>query len=511
MTVQSNPDPKREHKTLVVVLVVLGACLVLFICGSAWAAYNYISQLEQPIIQGPSNPETLYHEAKNQYELAIHETVDLAYWDEIDKARLAIDLAIALDPTKGDYYYLRYEIYNNYAGFQKLRTDYEYYMAIALENLHMAISLGTSEEYADREIAFTLFYLGRCDEGMEVVRQLNIERGVSAPPSTGLLNAEAHGYLCLGQLDQALEYMDRVLEIEAIPENGWLRAVTLYQLGRSDEALAQLDALILNSPQYFGYRYYLRALIYYEKGMVDQATQDLATGEANTWGKGGLRMYVQGLMALDAGDQSTAIEYLQESLATLPWMFRPTLSERISLLLESLGAEPLPDTLTASIAVTPMPTLQATPAPTLADLGEEPLSGEIPTPPNPLIFDMQTGTGRLTFGETSYYPLILFRPANPVTIQSVHSLTLNLLSNTQQDATNLRAFLWNPATGEWVIFRPNWGANVIGDPARFVDAEGNIYLAVRYRVGWSALIDNIWVTLSATATDGSDIFIDLNK
>jgi hypothetical protein len=158
MSVQSNPNSEREHKTLVVVLVVLGACLVLFICGSAWAAYNYISQLEQPIIQGPSNPETLYREAKNQYELATHETIDLAYWDEIDKARLAIDLAIALDPTKGDYYYLRYQIYNNYAGFQELRADYEYYMALALENLRMAVALGTSEEYADRQIAFTLFY-----------------------------------------------------------------------------------------------------------------------------------------------------------------------------------------------------------------------------------------------------------------------------------------------------------------------------------------------------------------
>jgi hypothetical protein len=353
--------------------------------------------------------------------------------------------------------------------------------------------------------------MGKCDEGLDALRQINIERGVSAPPSVGLLNIEAYGYLCLGQLDQALEYNDRVLAIEELPENGWLRAVLLYQLGRSDEALAQLNELILSSPQYFGYRYYLRALIYYEKGMVDQAMQDLATGEASTWGRGSLRTYVLGLMALDAGDQPAAIEYLQNSLATLPWMFRSTLFDRIQLLLESLGAEPLPDTLTASITVTPMPTLQVTPAPTLADVGEEPLSGEIPTPPNPLIFDMQTGTGRLIFDETSYYPLIRFRPANPVTIQSVHSLTLNLLSSTQQDATNLRAFLWNPATGEWIIFRPNWGANVIEDPARFVDAEGNIYLAVRYRVDWSALVDNIWVTLSATAADGSDIFIDLKK
>jgi tetratricopeptide (TPR) repeat protein len=495
---------KRNNKNLFAGLLVILGGIGLIICG--WAAVKYFKQPHQPTAQDITQAGILFAEAQDHYEAAVHETRLWVYMDENEQARIAIDKAIALDPTKGDYYYLRFDIYEHLAGVQELRVDLKYYRAISLENLRMAVALGTSNEYANRWIPLALFSLGKCDEGMEELRQINIARGASAPPSASLWNIEAHGYLCLGQFDKALEYVDRGLEIDAPPERRWLRAIILYQLGRSDEALAQLNELIQAEPYYAGERYYLRALIYYEKGMFDLARQDLYTGQGNTWETGGLRTYVMGLMALDAGDQEMAIEYLQNSLATLYWYFCPTLIPRISNLLASLGAEPLPDRPTDRIRVTPIPIPQATPTATIAGTTVELSSGGIPTPPNPLIFNIEAGTGKMVF-ETFYYPVILFRPANSVAIQSVQSLTLYTLFFAEPGAT-LYVFIWNPTTGEWVLFRPDWGANPIQNPSRFVDAEGNIYTAVRFSADSSGTVNDIWFTLTAKAEDGSDIYME---
>ena len=465
---------------------------------------------QEPSIQTYSTAIALYIESHDYYDQALNETSYQAGVDEIEQARRAIDQAVALYPTNGDYYHHRYNVYRYLASLHEVRADFEYYATISLENLRLSVALGTTNEYADRSIPLTLFSLGRCDEGMEILSQINAARGASAPPSPSLMNIEAHGYLCLGQLETALEYVDRGLVIDEVPEREWLRAMILYQLGRYDDALDQLNELIQEKPYYSGQRYYLRALIYYEKGMPDLAEQDLWMGEANNWGRGGLRTYLLGRMALDSGDQQAAIEYLQNSLATLQWFYRTTLFADVERLLESLGAEPLPEAHSAWIAVTPIPTLQATPTAIVTAPSAEPPSGSLPTPPAPLVFTMENGTGRLVY-PTFYYPIILLQPANPVAIQSVQSLTLNLLSDSEQGATIFRVFIWNPATGEWVMFSPTWGANPIENPSRFVGADGKIYIYVRYPGDKSGVIDNIWVTLSAKAEDGSDIFIDLNE
>src|SRR5574341_2072544 len=117
----------------------------------------------------------------------------------------------------------------------------------------------------------------------------------------------ALGNLCLGKPDQALPQIDTALKVNPNNYRKWLRAIILYNMGRLNDSLAQLNEIFETSPYYNGYRYYLRALIYYEQKKPDLAKADIGFGSGQTWSHEGLMSYVLGEIALDAGDREGGI------------------------------------------------------------------------------------------------------------------------------------------------------------------------------------------------------------
>ena len=47
------------------------------------------------------------------------------------------------------------------------------------------------------------------------------------------------------------------------------------------------------------------------------------------------------------------------------------------------------------------------------------------------------------------------------------------------------------------MFNPIWGAITIDEPVRFVDAHGNVILAMHFQPGSNGVIDNIWLSMTA--------------
>ena len=450
--------------------------------------------------------KVLYSQAKQQHDRAIHETYEGNFYDLIAKAVENIDLAIEMKPDEGEYYSLRYEIYAALAGNADYRSEYRYYQEIALENLRTAVALGTSDRYLERWIPLFLFSLGRCQEGMQELERIKTERGASAPPSVAMLNFEAHGYLCLGQFEKALEYVDRGLEIENIREHRWLRTMILYHLGRRNDALQVLNELIDECPNYCGNRYYLRSVIYFDLGMKDLAKRDLWTGSGNTWAQTGLNSYMQARFALDDGRREEAIYYFQEALDSIFW-YHEALLPKIRAELVRLGVQPLPEEPFPYVHITPLPTLIPRP---VAATPQPPLSG-YPTPSSPIVVQIENGTGFLNEESFKHYPVYLFQPGTSPAIQAIRSMILHFSRPGHNGQTPFPLFLWNYQNGEWVMFWPVWGANEIPEPGRFVDKEGKFYLAIRCPGNMRCTIQNIQTTLEFTSQDGVESILGYQK
>jgi hypothetical protein len=67
---------------------------------------------------------------------------------------------------------------------------------------------------------------------MAELRHILELRGPSAPPNVPLSNLEAHGYLCQGDLEKALEYVRIARSFPSIS----CSATPLYQMGQYEEA-----------------------------------------------------------------------------------------------------------------------------------------------------------------------------------------------------------------------------------------------------------------------------------
>jgi hypothetical protein len=132
-----------------------------------------------------------------------------------------------------------------------------------------------------------------------------------------------------------------------------------------------------------------------------------------------------------------------------------------------------------------------------------------PIPSNLIVVNMSSGTGIVHYGVTSY-PVFLFQPPEPVTIQSVQSMALNVIPNADSGDCLLKAFLWDPNNGEWVMFTPVWGGIAIDEPARFVDAQGNIILAMHFQPGSNGVIKDIWLQMTAVDNNGKIISLGGN-
>jgi tetratricopeptide (TPR) repeat protein len=320
-----------------------------------------IAEWDQVISLTEENAEAYYQRASCYLELISDQHSLDVYLDYLNRALTDLDRAIELDPVKGDYYVGRYDVYERLAAQEPYRLDYVSMEEVALENILMANQLGNTAPNSERFPAFVLFALGRCEEGMNETRRLIDERDPAAVPSAGLNEALAVGYLCLGELDKALENINLAIELYPRWEKAWTKIVILYNMGRLDEALAILDDDIAQYPHYAGDRYFLRAAIYAEQGKLEEAQADIDFGYGQTWGRHGIVSYAEGRLALARGDQATALEEFQDAEATIAHSYGP-LIERIQGEIADLGGQPLaitPEAIKATAIAAPQ--ITATP------------------------------------------------------------------------------------------------------------------------------------------------------
>ncbi len=313
-----------------------------------------VMYLDNVIAAVPDHDEAYYLRATCYLELTNNQRIHTEYIGYVKRALGDLDQAIAIDPAKGDYYLARFRVYEMLAAEEQYRVDYDHLEEIALANLRKANALGNSDEISPRYVPYVLFKLGRCEEGLAETQQLIAAQKPGDPPSAGLNTMLADGYLCQGQLEKALEHIDLARKIKPSEDRDWMKLIILYNLGRLDAALAQLNASINEFPYYGGHRYFLRALIYADQGKLALAKADLESGWGQTWYHWGLFSYAQAKLALKQGDRSTGLKQLQYAEATMSWIYGP-LVKRVQQELVQYNVKPLARTPSVTITVTPIP------------------------------------------------------------------------------------------------------------------------------------------------------------
>ncbi len=424
---------------------------------------------DRVIAKKPAYGEPYYRRAQCYLKLTQNQRSMTEFEDYKRRALADLDQAIALGPTTGDYYMDRGDTYNSLAGLMSYRADRDPLHSIALENYRQGLAMGGGNEISDTLIPVMLYQLGKCEEGLAETRRL------PKPTESGLNTLLALGNLCLGKFDQALSQIDIAIKVNPSNVRKWYRAIILYNMGRLDDSLAQLNDIFEQSPYYNGYRYYLRALIYYEQKKTDLAQQDLVFGAGQTWARAGLASYVTGKIALDKGDKKTATEQMLIAEATLTRDYGLFL-DRMRKELAQLGTAPLSPTPAIKISVTSIPTPKATitPLPVTASSGTA-----VPALKGTTRVDLATGTGPLIL-QPNDYPSFSFQPATP-----------------------LQLYLWSPSSGGWGMVNLKWGENLLANPERYVNSQGEVLIGIRNPSNQVIRVDNAGITLGIQKPDGA--------
>jgi len=206
-----------------------------------------------------------------------------------------------------------------------------------------AIELGVDpSSYAYRHYARNLIEGNHCQEGLAETQKL-ISQTTMQSDEFGqyysLYLTEA--YLCLGELDKALESAQYITCDDPVLtcKSGLLTEI-YFQSGDYENALDTVNYMINLQPVGGGWRYFIRALIYYEQGETELALHDLELGDAYSWYGNGVYWYVQAKFAMDAGDKANAIIDLQNAEQTLDVTYMP-LRQQIIKELKTYGEEPI--------------------------------------------------------------------------------------------------------------------------------------------------------------------------
>lgn len=408
-----------------------------------------------------------------------------------------IDRAIAVEPmVYGDYYALRTHIYLDLAGIGPLRMDQDRLTEIALENNEIAAALPNSYRFIEWEIPEKKALLGRCDEALQETVELMERDGYDWG---GLKYTMGRAYMCSGQYNLALSYIDGAIECCATSYRKYLRAVTLYYLGRRSDALDALNVMIEEFPYYAGYRYILRGVIHLELGNLEQAEMDLSQGQASSWGGYSLDAYLEGMLALERGYQSLAIERLLWAEATMTSLYEPTLIN-LRAKLSEMGISRLVLDTQIQLTVTPNPS----PPPTQMVITAP---GRNPTPSAQELISILDGTRGFTI-----YPddFVVFQFAIPEEIpaSSIVDLQIRVLGTGQPTDPLMDAYFWLP-TQEWVSVPVGWGDNAIGSPGLLIHPDKTIMLGVKNTGSPVVYILNLGPVLLVTGEDGTDEWIGI--
>ncbi len=426
----------------------------------------------------PEYADAYYQRAQSYRYLNSNQRIQTEYVDYLEHALADLNQAISLAPEMGDYYFARYQVEEAFAGNETYLVDKNFWFTQAYADITSANQFGTKGELADREPGFLLVELGRCEEAIDEFNRL-IKINTEGP-SAGLNSGLADSSQCLGKYDEALTYIDTALSIYPSFQRAFARASILYNLGRLDEALIEVNKLIADQRYYCGCRYYLRALIYYDQGKKDLAQADIDFGTGQTWGRGGIRSYVLGHLALDAGDRQQGVALLQEAEASLTWQYG-SLRKRVQKELEALGSTPL--SLTISVPATP----------TLL-----PVTPQI-QPPTPTMIRNPS----VTFmpGQSITFDFI---PPELLNFPAVQTLVFTIDGGVQVQNRVVQLEVWRPAYNDSKMFTfDKLGRLPIPNSADYVTRTGDIYTSITIKGDQPTVVDVIGVTLTVRNTDGS--------
>ena len=365
------PKKKRINKYLLVFLIFSGICLVLL---SALAVDLKITaplrEADVLINQGR------YVEAMRVLDPLIEDKPKwaLAYerriicnmnfqsnvFSEAQGYRLAAlqdaNTLIKLKPKSGGYRALRDEILREMATFEVYSVNQFAIYDLANQDVLKAIELGVvSSSYAFRHYARNLIEGNHCEEGLAETQKL-IDQTTRQSTDFGQYYSMylTKAYLCLGELDKALESAQYMTCDDPVSscKSGLLAEIYL-QSGDYENALNTINSMINSQPVGGGWRYFIRAMIYYEQGQKELALQDLELGDSYMWYENGTYWYVKAKLAFDAGDKENGIAYLQRAEQTLDVSYTP-LRKQIITELKAHGEEPIE--LTPNLPFTPAPT-----------------------------------------------------------------------------------------------------------------------------------------------------------
>ena len=442
----------------------------------------------------PEYADGYYQRSMSYRYLNSNEHMQSEYLGRLDQALADLNQAIWLAPEMGDYYFARYQVEVSRAENETYLVDKRVWYQQAYQDITLANRYGTKGELADREPGFLLVELGRCQEAIDEFKrliQINMEG-----PSAGLTTGLAFGAQCLGRYDEALRDLDTAIRLSPSFQRAFQHAILLYNLGRLEEALGEVNRLIEDQRFYCGCRYYLRALIYYDQGKNDLAQADIDFGSGQTWARGGVRSYVLGRLALEAGDQETGVALLQEAEASLTWQYG-SLRKRLQEELETLGAAPL--SLTMSVPATPTllpvtPQVQP-PTPTMIPLDR-------PRNIMPIVLAYSGGSSLLfTPGTTRTFQFV---PPQALPYPSVQALVFTIDSDAQVQNRVVQLDVWRPGYDDSKKFTfDKLGKLPIPNPAEFVTRNGEIYVNITIYGDQPTQVDVIGVTLTVTDPNGS--------
>ena len=370
-------------------------------------------------------------------------------------------------------------------------------MELALDNLQMALALGVSDPVvSERSLPLVYDFLGRCEEGMaEAKRLVEVWEAAQNPSSADLNYNLAEGYLCLAQLEPALKHVDIAIGVYSSFQEKFARAVILYNMGRLDDALAQLNETIEDFRFYCGCRYFLRALIYYEQGHPDMAQADLDFGVGQTWDRAGLLAYMTGRLLIDEGQTEEGWQQIQLAEATLGRNYGPLLN-RIRDKIQKQGLPLLTPEPQVEVTATPLPPLPpvSTPRP--------PLAAGAPPSTTSLVVDLTAGAGPITFGTNSALYL-RFQPASPIAFQSVQSLDVQVQRMDSDDLTGLSFEIWDWTMGDWRPRGISVGNFPVNQPGNYVGPEGDVYVRIGNSGARAIQLGNIGFTFVVQQADGT--------
>jgi tetratricopeptide (TPR) repeat protein len=444
--------------------------------------------------QWPEYGPGYYWRAYSYRWMTANQQSQYEYEEYLRLALQDIDRAIALSELpSGDYYSLRSEIYEAIAADTEPRTMYEALQDLSYENLARAVMLGTGDPVAYRGIPGSLVGAGRCQEALtEAKRQLRaIEPSDS--PSARVNQSVSEAYTCLGYYSPALDYSARGLAIWDAWDFRLHRTVILYGLGRNNEALEILNAMIEESPSFSGYRYFYRALLEYNMGRPDLAEQDLEVGYRNTWVRDKEAALVRGLLARDSGDREYAIAQLQLAEQTIRAINRPFL-DRARRELAKLGAMPSEPQ--------PEPDLDATPMPTLAPLPE---GSAFYATPAAIDVSYTHGTRRISLSPEGY---LTYRFSDPLsaTVTGVDWLMVSVSPSAGTPFQDLKIYLWKPKDNLWIMYSYEGPLFEIPNPGRFVLPNGDVFVAA-YTAGGAVSLERIEVSAGLRLADASQVTV----